>query len=162
MTVTVSPASATLYTSQTQQFAAAITNIASGANTAVTWSISPAVGTMDESGLYSAPAVIAAEQTVTVTATSQYDWTTTGTATVTLEPQLSASISAPEGLTATSASCAQVNLSWTASTEPGGTVAGYYVLRNGALVGSSTTTSYSDLGLVLSSSYSYTTSSICG
>ncbi len=156
VTVTVSPASATLYTSQTQQFTAAITNIASSTSTAVTWSISPSVGTMDEAGLYSAPAVIAAEQTVTVTATSQYDWTTTGTAIVTLEPQLSASISAPEGLTATNASCAQVNLSWTASSEPGGTVAGYYILRNGALVGSSTTTSYSDLGLVLSTSYSYT------
>jgi len=40
----------------------------------MTWSINPAgVGTMSASGLYTAPATIATEQTVTVTATSVAD-----------------------------------------------------------------------------------------
>ena len=155
--VTVSPASATLDQSQRQQFNAAVTNVSNATISSVTWSLSPSVGTIDASGLYTAPAIIPSEQTVTVSATtSSYYFTPTATATVTLEPPISASISAPQGVTATTGSCSAVNLSWTASTEPGGAVAGYYIVRDGRLVGSSATTSYSDLGLVASSTYVYT------
>jgi hypothetical protein len=70
---------------------------------------------------------------------------------------------APTNLTATAASASQINLSWTASTDNVG-VTGYYIQRcsgsgctNFAQVASisGTTTTYSDTGLVGSTSYSY-------
>ena len=82
ITVAVSPAATTLYASQTQQFAATVTNTV---NSVVNWSISPTgVGTISSSGLYTAPANITAQQTVTVTATSQADNSKSGAATITL------------------------------------------------------------------------------
>ncbi len=83
ITVTVSPATVSLSASQTQQFSATVANTA---NTAVTWTISPSVGSISTSGLYTAPSSITAQQTVTVTATSQTDTSKTGTATITLTP----------------------------------------------------------------------------
>lgn len=84
--MTVSPSTATLYGGQTQQFTALVTN---GSSTAVTWGISPSgTGTISASGLYTAPASIATQQTITVVATSQADPTRTATATVTLMPPL--------------------------------------------------------------------------
>jgi len=69
---------------------------------------------------------------------------------------------APGNLIAATASPAQINLSWTASTEPGGTISQYLVERcagaacsNFVQIGTSTTTSYSDPGLTGSTSYSY-------
>ncbi|HTZ59272.1 MAG TPA: chitobiase/beta-hexosaminidase C-terminal domain-containing protein [Acidobacteriaceae bacterium] len=81
--VTVSPASASLSASQTQQFSAAVTGIS---NTAVTWSLNPAVGTISSAGLYTAPASITGAQTVTVTATSSANGTVSAHATVSLTP----------------------------------------------------------------------------
>jgi hypothetical protein len=70
---------------------------------------------------------------------------------------------APTGLTAIAVSPDHVNLSWTAST---GSVAGYYVLRNGVQVGAPTSTgwstatgtptAYSDVDLSPSTVYTYT------
>jgi glucose/arabinose dehydrogenase/chitodextrinase len=62
--------------------------------------------------------------------------------------------STPTGLTATAISSAQINLSWNASTD-NVAVTGYQVFRNGAQVGTSTTTTFSDTGLSPSTSYSY-------
>jgi len=81
VSISVAPATATLNAGQTQQFTATVTG---SSNTAVTWSISPNVGTINSTGLYTAPSTITTQQTVTVTATSQADNTKTGTATVTL------------------------------------------------------------------------------
>ena len=83
--VTVTPQSVTISDGdQQQQFTASVAN---AANTAVTWSISPTnAGTIDQTGLYTAPVAITAQQTVTITATSQFDQTTSGSATVTLAP----------------------------------------------------------------------------
>lgn len=78
----VSPATITLGASQTQQFTAT----ASGVSNAVTWGISPAVGSISATGLYTAPALIASAQTVTVTATSQVTGIVSATATITLLP----------------------------------------------------------------------------
>ncbi|WP_200957456.1 discoidin domain-containing protein [Paenibacillus sp. Root444D2] len=61
----------------------------------------------------------------------------------------------PTNLTATAASSSQINLNWTASTDNVG-VTGYDIFRGAVLVGSSTTTSYSDTGLTASTAYSYT------
>src|SRR5256885_5550649 len=70
--------------------------------------------------------------------------------------------SAPGNATATAISSSQINLTWTASTETGGTVSSYMVERcsgsactNFAQVATSTTTAFSDTGLASGTSYSY-------
>lgn len=89
--ITVSPATASLYAGQTQQFTATVTN---ASNTAVTWSVSGS-GTISSTGLYSAPSSIVSTQTVTVTATSQADTTKSATATITLNPPAQTTITWP-------------------------------------------------------------------
>ncbi|MGA3019851.1 MAG: chitobiase/beta-hexosaminidase C-terminal domain-containing protein [Bryobacteraceae bacterium] len=101
--VSVSPANATLYAFQTQQFVATV----GYSSQAAVWSISPSVGAIDATGLYTAPASVIYQQTVTVTATG---------------PDIGAGAYSGTG-------------AWVAST-----------------VG----TSYADLGLVASTSYTYT------
>ena len=91
VSVSVSPTSATLNASQQRQFIATVTNTS---NTGVTWSIGPSgAETVSASGLYTAPATIATEQTVTVTATSQANTAVSASATVTLMPNISVSVS---------------------------------------------------------------------
>ncbi len=61
----------------------------------------------------------------------------------------------PTSLVAAAASSSQVNLSWAAATDNVG-VTGYEIFRNGTLIGTSATNSYSDTGLTASTQYSYT------
>ena len=75
---------------------------------------------------------------------------------------LAATLTVPTNLTATGASATQINLSWTASTETGGSISNYLVERcegtgctNFAQVASPAGTTYSDTGLAASTSYSY-------
>src|ERR1039458_10283067 len=68
--LSVSPSAASLTVSNGQQFTAAVTG---ASNTGVTWSLSPAVGTLSSTGLYTAPASIASAQNITVIATSTAD-----------------------------------------------------------------------------------------
>ncbi len=63
--------------------------------------------------------------------------------------------SQPGGLTAVAVSASQINLAWTASTDNVG-VTGYRVFRNGVQVVTSPTTTYNDVGLAASSTYTYT------
>jgi glucose/arabinose dehydrogenase/PKD repeat protein len=65
--------------------------------------------------------------------------------------------SKPTGLTATSTSTSQINLTWDASTDDVG-VAGYKVFRNGTQVATPTTTSYNDTGRPPNTTYDYTVS----
>jgi fibronectin type 3 domain-containing protein len=59
-------------------------------------------------------------------------------------------------LSATASGTQTVNLTWSASTPASGcTISGYEVYRNGALVGSPATTSYSDSGLNANTTYTY-------
>lgn len=63
---------------------------------------------------------------------------------------------APTGLIKSSTNYTTIGLSWTASTaSPGCTITGYDVYRNGTKVGSATTNSYTDTGLVADGSYTY-------
>jgi len=63
----------------------------------------------------------------------------------------------PGNLTATAVSSSQINLSWTASTDTGGSgLAGYKVYQSGTLTGSTATTSYSRTGLTANIQYCYT------
>ena len=71
-------------------------------------------------------------------------------------------LTAPSNLTATAASSTQIGLTWTASTETGGTISNYLVERcsaagcsNFAQIATPTTTPFSDAGLTASTSYSY-------
>jgi hypothetical protein len=66
-TISVAPLNPTLTPSQTQQF-----NVTGyfGNSTAVTWSLTPQIGTISAAGLYTAPASISTPLAVTVTATS--------------------------------------------------------------------------------------------
>lgn len=83
VTVAVSPAAVTLGPGAKQQFTAKVTGTS---NTSVTWSLSPAVGSISTAGLYTAPASVTVKQTLTVRATSAADTTKYGTATVVLNP----------------------------------------------------------------------------
>jgi DnaJ-class molecular chaperone len=66
--------------------------------------------------------------------------------------------SVPTNLSATAVSSSQINLTWTASTDSAGTLAGYDIYRNGSKVGTSATNSYSDTGLSAATTYTYTVS----
>jgi len=89
ISISIDPQTAMLYASETHLFTATVINTT---NTAVTWSVSPAgAGTIDANGLYSAPATISAQQTVTITATSQANSSVTAMATVDLLPAQCAS-----------------------------------------------------------------------
>ena len=62
--------------------------------------------------------------------------------------------STPGGLSASALSSSQVALSWLASTDNVG-VAGYTVFRNGVKIGTVNGTSFSDSGLIASTTYTY-------
>jgi hypothetical protein len=76
VSVTISPKTASAYTNGTQQFSATVSG---SSNTAVTWSVNnvtggnATIGTVNSSGLYTAPATVPNPATVTVTATSVAD-----------------------------------------------------------------------------------------
>ena len=67
--------------------------------------------------------------------------------------------SAPSGVTVSSTTSSSVALSWSASTDNVG-VTGYRVYRDGTLVGSPSSTSFTDTGLAASTTYSYTVKAI--
>ncbi len=85
--ISVNPPSANLTSGQTQQLTASVTG---SSNTAVSWSLNPAVGSISANGLYTAPPTISASQSVTVTATSQADTSKSATATITVNPPVAA------------------------------------------------------------------------
>src|SRR5438876_1121399 len=60
----------------------------------------------------------------------------------------------PTGLTATAVSVSGVNLAWSPSTDDVG-IAGYNLFRNGAQIGTVSTTSYQDTGLSSATTYTY-------
>ncbi len=82
VSVSVLPGSVSLTGGQSATFTPTVSG---SSDTAVTWSINPAVGTIN-GGVYQAPSVIGSQQTVTVTATSAADSTKSSSATVTLVP----------------------------------------------------------------------------
>ena len=84
VTVSLTPSTASLTPSQLQQFTATVSGTA---NQTVNWSLTPAIGTLSTTGLYSAPAVATA-QTVTVTAKSVADPTKSASALVSLSAPL--------------------------------------------------------------------------
>ncbi|HXC33897.1 MAG TPA: hypothetical protein VNZ56_15565 [Verrucomicrobiae bacterium] len=103
--ITVTPTTASVITNRTQQFTGAVTG---SSNTAITWTLTCAsgvavntCGSIDATGLYTAPATIPTvtssgtttiEPAVTVTATAQADTSKTATATLTIVTGISITI----------------------------------------------------------------------
>ncbi|MBZ5727272.1 MAG: DUF2341 domain-containing protein, partial [Acidobacteriia bacterium] len=129
ITLTVGPDTATLYGGQTQQFAATLANANS---TAVAWSIAPpGSGTIDSTGLYTAPATVTTQQTVTITAKSQADGSTSSTATVTLMSPVTVAVSPAtatvvagqtQQFTATLTNASDQSVTWTLTPAGYGTI----------------------------------------
>ena len=91
----------------------------------------------------------------TVTSTTAIASTSTTTTLVSVDRTVPA---VPTGLTAAAASCSQINLTWLASTDTGGTgLKGYNVYRGGAFMKQvlAPATSTGDAGLAASTVYSY-------
>jgi hypothetical protein len=92
-TVTVSPSTASVQVSTTQQFTATVNN---GTSQSVTWAVNgveggnATVGVINTSGLYTAPTAVPAGGQVTIQATSTATPTAIGSATVTITSPVSA------------------------------------------------------------------------
>ncbi|MGP0070350.1 MAG: Ig-like domain-containing protein [Bryobacteraceae bacterium] len=81
--IAVLPALATLVASQTRNFIAPTSALAS---TAVTWSLNPGFGTVDANGVYTAPVAVPSQETDVLTATSVANNALTASATITFCP----------------------------------------------------------------------------
>jgi hypothetical protein len=98
--VTVTPASTSVVTGATLQLNASVVG---NSNTAVTWAVqgagcnAPACGTVNGTGLYTAPSAVPSPSTVTVTATSSADPSKTGSASLSILS--SSSTNTVDGLT---------------------------------------------------------------
>jgi hypothetical protein len=122
VSVSVAPATMTLTAGQGQQFGATVLGTT---QTGVTWSMAPVAGTLSANGYYTAPANIAASQTITITATSQADNTKSAKGTITLNPPpVSVGLSATptnlgasgvSQLTATVSGSSNTAVTWTVS-----------------------------------------------
>jgi chitinase len=118
---------------------------------------------IDTSAPYSVSWTNAAAGSYAVKAVATDNAGATGTsalANITVNPVTSPDTTAPSvpaGLSAPSVTSSSVNLAWNASTDNAGGsgVAGYDVYRNGALVGSSSSTGYTDSGLSAATAYTY-------
>ena len=115
--VSVTPATASVPAGGTQQFTAAVS---ATSNTSVTWTVTGG-GSIDVSGLYTAPASVPTQVTATVTATSQADTTKSGTASASLLVDSIAASPATANVlpgstqqfSATVTNSAQTNVTWT-------------------------------------------------
>jgi hypothetical protein len=97
----------TLNPGMTSQFTATVSGTT---DTAVTWSISPSVGTISATGLYTAPGSVSSQQIITIRATSAADSTKSATAVVTVNPPPTTGL----GLSVVSLGGTRVRVSFTA------------------------------------------------
>ena len=88
-TFVLTPSSVSLTQAQTQPFTATVSG---ASNTAVTWALSPDVGSLSASGVYTAPASVQTAQMVSISATSVADPLISATSSVTLLPAVSVSL----------------------------------------------------------------------
>jgi hypothetical protein len=110
ITVSISPGSASLNPGQTQQFTA---TVAGSSNRNVTWALTgdltgPNYGTINSSGLYTAPTTVPAAFVATVTATAVADPTISSSVNVSVQPTAVVSVTvAPSSATLTSSQTQQ-------------------------------------------------------
>ncbi len=136
------------------------TSISLGAASTLAASCSPAAtayawtgGTCAGTAVASCSVTPSATTSYSVKASSSGGWGASAAVTVAVGD--SAAPTVPSGLKGTPADSAQINLTWTASTD-NVAVSGYRVYRNGTLVGSPALTSYTDSKLSASTAYGYT------
>src|SRR5712692_5804467 len=106
--------------------------------------------------------VVAACPAPTTTTTTTTTTTSTTTTTTTLRPDTTPPLT-PAGVTAGAASCSQIDIGWSASTDTGGSgLRGYDVYRNGIFLKLvlAPATSTSDTGLTASTGYSYAVAAV--
>ena len=89
ISVTVTPTGASLHGAQSLQFSA---TVAGSMNPSVTWTMTPMIGALSSTGLYTAPQNISGNQTVILTATSVADPTKSASVTITLLPAVVVSV----------------------------------------------------------------------
>lgn len=145
-------------------------SIVAGNSATLSWTVANA--TSCSSSWAGVIAGASGSQSVTPPVTTTYSLTCTGpggttgpitTAIIVTPPPDTTPPTAPSGLTASPASTSQINLSWTGSTDSGGSgLAGYKIERCSGSgcsvfvqVALSSATSYSDAGLSPSTSYTY-------
>jgi hypothetical protein len=132
-TVAVTPATATLHRGEKQQFVA---KVSGSSDQTVTWQATSGFGTIDGTGLYTAPTDFDGGSTLTVSAKSNAVPAASGTATVTL-PSVSFSIApaaialalgASHTFSATLIGLSNTQVTWTVPESGGGTIssAGLY------------------------------------
>ena len=103
VTVSVSPATASVNLGATQQFTATVTG---ATNAAVTWNVNgvangnSAIGTITTAGLYTAPQIIPSPAAVTIGAISKASTTASASAIVTIADGFTLAISGPSSLAA--------------------------------------------------------------
>src|ERR1700755_2871941 len=83
VSVAISPAQSTVALSASTQLTPKVTG---ATNTAVKWSLSPQLGTISTTGLYTVPASAGPAHTVTATATSVADSTASASTVITIAP----------------------------------------------------------------------------
>jgi hypothetical protein len=112
------------------------------------------------------PASVSTKTTKQTTDTSKQPskvTTTTSTPSTTTSPsptQTTYYPAAPTKLIGTPISPTEITLSWTASDGRGGTVVGYYVVRDNTVIDKVTSTSYSDTKLTANTAYTYSVEAI--
>ena len=127
--ISIAPSSASLQPGRSVRFNATVTG---ASKTDVSWSLNPAVGTIDN-GTYTAPATMAAAQTILLTATSVADPGKTAQAYITLTPsapmtvspaQITLQPSQVQQFTAMLGSAATSGVQWSISPSIGSITAG--------------------------------------
>lgn len=152
--ITTQPASLTVNVGQTATF----TVVATGtAPLSYQWSKGGTALSGATAASYTTPATTSADNGTqfTVKVSNTAGSATSSAATLTVNSGTTQPPTVPTGLTATAVSSSQINLSWTASTDSTGTLAGYKIYRGGAQIATSTTTSYQNSGLAASTTYTY-------
>lgn len=90
--------------------------------------------------------------------TTQYNLDAAGNRVTVVTTKDTTAPGVPTGLSATASSSTQVALTWTASSDSGAGVGGYFIYRGGSQIGSSATPSYTDSTTTCNTAYSYTVS----
>jgi hypothetical protein len=154
--IVLTPASAFVSIGGTQQFTASGRDQFGNPMTGVTFAFSSnntSVATMNStSGLATGVAVGSAGMS------ASSGWIISNTATLTVGDTTPPTV--PTNLTATAISASQIDLAWTASTDPDSPVQGYKIYRNGAFLGTTVVNDYSDTGLAPSTLYTYTVAAV--
>jgi hypothetical protein len=146
VTVTIQPASASLFLGQTQTFQATVTG---STNSNVTWQVngvaggSASAGTISSAGLFTAPAILPSSASATVTAVSQANSKARASATVALQDNVVVSLLPPSATVSTGAAqvfTASVTgtgspstaVTWSANGIPGGNSTFGTIVSNGS------------------------------